>query len=348
MKAILAAAVALLLAIPAAASAATVPVTSLTGAFEATNPSVTLVADGVAFGPYANGASAGGSVYYAGANGLKLSQVTALAYSAIYNTTEDTNVGVPYLRVFLNGDNDDVIFSPNTQVPPIDISENEPHTYHVTSGTVRYDDDCDDGINYHSQTDVGDCSGLVDPLPGVPGDTGANPPDDYGVNGASWATVVGDHGDEVVSGIYITTGFSGGTDLSALLSDLTVNDTTFAFGAPVAGSPGNTGATGPTGVAGTAGTTTTVVVQQAASQVRLVGAQLRIIHVQRRKGEKFLSARATLRGKSLKVRGRAIQVDLRNKPAGNYNVHIVAKYRTKSGKVHIVRSARNLSVTPAT
>jgi hypothetical protein len=69
--------------------------------------------------------------------------------------------------------------------------------------------------------------------------------------------------------------------------------------------------------------------------------------IQQRKGEKFLSARATLRGKSLKIRGRAIQVDLRSKPAGNYNVHIVAEYRTKSGKVHIVRSTRNLSVTVA-
>ena len=81
--------------------------------------------------------------------------------------------------------------------------------------------------------------------------------------------------------------------------------------------------------------------------MRLIGAQLRIIHVQRRKGEKFLSARAILRGKSLKLRGRAIQVDLRNKLAGNYNVHIVARYRTKSGKVHVVRSTRNLSVTIA-
>jgi hypothetical protein len=54
--------------------------------------------------------------------------------------------------------------------------------------------------------------------------------------------------------------------------------------------------------------------------------------IQQRKGEKFLSARATLRSKSLNVRGRSIQVDLRNKPAGNYNVHIVAQYRTRAAR----------------
>jgi hypothetical protein len=117
-----------------------------------------------------------------------------------------------------------------------------------------------------------------------------------------------------------------------------------SLGTPDEQGPG--GATGATVVAGAP--TTVVVIQQAASEkVRLIGAQLRIIHVQRRKGEKFLSARAILRGKSLKVRGRAIQVDLRNKSAGIYNVHIVAKYRSKRGNVHIVRSTRNLSVTVA-
>ena len=74
---------ALVLAIPAAASAATVPVTSLSGDFAATNPSVTLVADGVAFGPYTDasqppGVGSGGSVYYTSANGLTLSQFPVL------------------------------------------------------------------------------------------------------------------------------------------------------------------------------------------------------------------------------------------------------------------------------
>jgi hypothetical protein len=32
---------------------------------------------------------------------------------------------------------------------------------------------------------------------------------------------------------------------------------------------------------------------------------------------------------------------------GNYNVFLVTKYRTKSGKLHVVRSHRSLSVTRA-
>ena len=38
------------------------------------------------------------------------------------------------------------------------------------------------------------------------------------------------HGDEVISGIYVTTGFSGGADAHAWLTDLTVNGKQFHFG----------------------------------------------------------------------------------------------------------------------
>jgi hypothetical protein len=150
-----------------------------------------------------------------------------------------------------------------------------------------------------------------------------------------------------VSGIYVTQGFSGGLDASALLSELSVNGTVFDFGAPVAGPPG------PVGEGGTSTTTvltTTVFVQEPAAVVKpvnLIGDDLRVIHVPRRHHERFLSARATLRGKRLPVHGRAIQVDLRNQPAGNYNVHIRARYRRANGTVHTVRTTRNLSVTQA-
>jgi hypothetical protein len=328
MKAILAAAVALLLAIPAAASAATVPVTSLSGDFAATNPSVTLTPDGVHFGVYPD-ASTGGSLAYFGADGLTLAQLTDLSYTFTYkaNGEPPNYTAAPYLRIYTDGpdarplvdddgdgnpanDRMDVILDPSNCATAPNLDQAVEHTYQVVGyAHLRYDDDA--------------CSFSPD---------------------QSWGDILATHGTEHIDGIYITQGFAVGAAMSANVPEMTVNDTTFAFGAPVAGPPGNTG---PTGVAGTAGTTTTVVVQQAASRVRLLGAQLRIIHVQRHKGEKFLSARAILRGKSLKVRGRAIQVDLRNKPAGNYNVHIVAKYRTKTGKVHIVRSTRNLSVTVA-
>ena len=62
---------------------------------------------------------------------------------------------------------------------------------------------------------------------------------------------------------------------------------------------------------------------------------------------KFVSVRASLRGKHLSVNGRKIKVDLRGKSAGNYNVSLVAKYKTKSGKLRVVRIMRNLSVHTA-
>ena len=76
-----------------------------------------------------------------------------------------------------------------------------------------------------------------------------------------------------------------------------------------------------------------------------MGATKRTLHVRSAKGMKLISVRASLRGKSLPVPGRSIKVDLRGKVVGDYNVSIVAKYKTKSGKVHTVRSTRGLSVT---
>jgi hypothetical protein len=331
---------ALVLVFCGAASAATIPVNQLSGDFQSTNPSVTLTPDGVHFGVYPT-ANSGGSLLYTGANGLTLADITDLAYAFEYGALNEPGnyTAAPYLRIFTDGaDNDPLVDTDNADedndpttgaaddTPDVILDPSKAATEDVPQNTLlTYD------VLASSDLRVGDdaASGLTDAH-------------------MSWADVLSTQAGAHITGIYITQGFAVGTEFSANVPQMTFNDTTFDFGAPVAGPPGNTGATGGTGVAGTAGTTTIVVVQQAASQVRLIGAQLRIIHVQRRKGEKFLSARAILRGKSLTVRGRAIQVDLRNKPAGNYNVRIAAKYRTKSGNVHIVRSARNLSVTPAT
>jgi hypothetical protein len=73
------------------------------------------------------------------------------------------------------------------------------------------------------------------------------------------------------------------------------------------------------------------------------GDDLLTLRVARRAGQRFLSARATLRGKRLKIEGRAITLDLRDRNEGNYDVKIGARYRTKSGRVvtsttHRVRS----------
>ncbi len=297
------------LTVPASASAATAPVGALSGDFGATNVTVVETADGVHFGPYGNGGTAGGSLFYSGANGLKLSQITQLAFTENHSSSDDSPIAAPYLRIFLNNDAVDVIFDATkcgTVVPP----ENTPNHFDVTSGDVRYDDDGCDGV----------------------------PPDQQ-----PWSDVVANHGNDVVSGIYVTTGFTGGADLAALVTDLTVNGTTFCF---------NCGASG--GASGAPGTTTIVRVPvpvnarpvgtAAARSRSCKGDELRVIHAARRGSERLLGVRATLRGKRLRVRGRSITVDLRERTEGNYNVRITSRFRTRAGHVRTVRTTRPLSV----
>ena len=166
--------------------------------FFVTNKSVGLTASGADFGPYADGGSAGGSLLYTGMNGKKLKDITTLKYAITYETTDNRPIGVPYLRVFLNNGTADVIYDPTecaTASPPEDMRKQ----FDVVDGAgVRYSDDSCDGT----------------------------PPDQQ-----SWADVVAAHGDDVISGVYVTAGFSGGTNLHAWLNDLTVNDKEFHFGA---------------------------------------------------------------------------------------------------------------------
>jgi collagen triple helix repeat protein len=168
--------------------------TNLPAGFFVTNKTVGLVDKGVEFGPYADGGAAGGSLLYTGANGLKLKDLALLAYRARWSNDEGNDVGVPYLRVFLNDDTADVIFSPNTQ-PAKDDAPGVLHTWEVTQGTVRYDDDTGNG------------------------------PDQ------TWADALAAHGNEVVSGIKVSAGFTAGTNLTTILRSLAVNDKSFIFGA---------------------------------------------------------------------------------------------------------------------
>ena len=93
-----------------------------------------------------------------------------------------------------------------------------------------------------------------------------------------------------------------------------------------------------TGPAGKDGATTIV------REGTVTGARLRTLHVKKIAGMKFVSARASLRGKSVRtIRGRTIKVDLRGKAVGRYRVFITAKYKA-DGKVYKVRSIRNLSI----
>jgi hypothetical protein len=294
---------ALVLVFCGAASAATIPVNQLSGNFQGTNPSVASTNDGVHFGPYADGGATGGSLYYSGFNGRTLGDITALSYVARYNTDDNTPIGAPYLRIFLNGDVNDVIFSPNTQPVP-QTDENVDNAYNVVAGTVRYDDD--------------------------PG----NNPDE------PWATIQAAHAADVVSGIYVSAGFSAGENLSVLLTHLGVNADDFCFNCP----PPPVVVAGPAGPPGPG--TTTATQSTAASIVKQTcsGDSVRKLHAPKRRGQRFLTTRATLRGKALKVSGRTITANLTGRPEGNYNVRLTSRYRTHSGKVVTVKTTRNLSV----
>jgi hypothetical protein len=166
----------------------------LTGNFSGTNASVATSLDGVQFGPYSDGGTWGGSVRYDGADGLTLSQITQLSYKVMYSAADTAPIGEAYLRIFLNDDSHDVIFDA-TKCSTVVPDKNVFNTFEVVgSDSVRYDDDaCTSG----DQT---------------------------------WADVVAAHGSDVISGIYVTTGFTGGKDLTALLRSLSVNGHSFTFG----------------------------------------------------------------------------------------------------------------------
>ena len=165
-----------------------------TGGFSATNGTVVNTSDGIAFGPYANGGAAGGSVCTDALNGQTFGDVEHLAYEARYTATNDTGgVGVPYLRVFLVNDHD-AIFSPNTQAPDPDIAEGPFHTWVATAGSWRYDDDAGNG------------------------------PD------SPFSVIQGAHATEEITSLCISVGFTAGTNLSGLLRTWEVNDTDYAFG----------------------------------------------------------------------------------------------------------------------
>lgn len=171
-----------------------------THGFTASNDSVSNTPDGVEFGPYEDGGADGGSICTGVLNGHPLSDVMHLAFQARYTSEGDTGgVAVPYLRIFLEDDAHDAIFSPNTQPPDPDIGEGPFHTWVATAGLWRYDDDAGAG-------------------------------GEYGVNGAPFAEVKADHGTEEISRICISVGVTAGTNLTGLLRTWEINKTDYAFG----------------------------------------------------------------------------------------------------------------------
>jgi len=112
------------------------------------------------------------------------------------------------------------------------------------------------------------------------------------------------------------------------------------------GESGTNGTNGTPGTNGTDGVNRSTAVAAGANGAKVkVGATKRTLHAPSIKGMKLVGVRASLRGKYLPVHNQSISVDLRGKVVGNYNVSIVAKYKTKSGKVHTVRRIRSLSIT---
>ena len=106
------------------------------------------------------------------------------------------------------------------------------------------------------------------------------------------------------------------------------------------GTNGTNGVDGKDGAAGSAGEDAPVAVR--ANTV--AGATIRTLHVRKIAGMKFISARASLRGKPVQtIRGRTIKVDLRGKSVGRYRVFITATYKAH-GKVYKVHSTRTLRI----
>ena len=306
----LAAAVAL--GAPAAASAATVPVQQLNSGFAATNSTVTKTPDGVHFGTYADGGSLGGSLVYEGLNGRPLSALTGFGYTFTYRERGTTTGAAPYMRVFLDADT--AVDSDGDGNPANDVD----HDVVLDPG--------ENGTNVRPQaTDV--AVSTADTTVRFDDDPGAGPQ-------ANYADVLAANGALTITDVLVSQGFSTGQDVSGIVRSITVNGTKFAFDVPPVGLPGPAGA---------AGTTTIVHVPTPAGGVNGVqarscrGDDVLTLHAARRAGQRFLSASATLRGERLTVRGRSIRLDLRRRSEGHYDVRIVARYRTKSGRVvHVV------------
>jgi hypothetical protein len=336
-RTVFALAAALMLSAPAAAQAATVPVQQLNGAFGASNSTVTKTPDGVHFGTYTNGGALGGTLIYTGINGTRVSALGEFGYTFTYRQATDTTGAAPYARVFIDADPavdsdadgdpaDDVDHdidldpsmaggtpAPAGSCPAVEPPQAADLTFNMSTHLVRFDDD--EGAN---------CANSVMTFAQAKAAAGAT---------------------AVVSSLNVTQGFSTGQDLSALVRNITVNGTTFAFNVPPVGPPGATTTIIQQVPAG-ARPTGAVAGVQVRSRCR--GATVRRIHAPARKGEKFVRVNAALQSRTglraLKANGRTVTVDLRNRPEANYNVRLISRYRTKSGKIRRVVTRRNLSV----
>jgi len=175
-------------------------VDSITSPWEASNPTVVMTPDGLAYGPYPDGLAGGGSIRYHGLDGHPFTAVHNLAYNMRYLDDEMhlLDIGAsPYARVFTQdttGGTHDAVFSPGSQIyrgaGPGPFQE-----FVATAGMWRYDDDAGSG--------------------GVP-----------------LADLQAQHPDDVITKITITLGFTAGTNLNGLLRWMQINGNRYTFGSP--------------------------------------------------------------------------------------------------------------------
>jgi hypothetical protein len=311
------AAIAATLALAGTAQADTVQSIS-TAPWSEYNPStVTKTQDGVRFGTYADGGATGGILRYTLDKPVKLSGVTDASYQFNYNQAGESPNAVPFLKLYLDNGRHVMLDPTDCNNTLVNTNEDESLSMTADDAALLYDDDgC--GPNAHHLT---------------------------------WREIVAQHGDENVVKVVVMQGFSGGTDLSALLKSFTINGETFDFtGAPKDGQDGasghdgvngTNGVNGATGAAGKDGVTKVVYV----NNTKLHGNRVRTIHAPSVDGWKLIKVRASLGAERLHTHGRTIKVDLRNKGVGAYNVRMRMQYKDKRGDRHAVRTVRTLSIT---
>jgi hypothetical protein len=177
---------------------------------------LTMTGDGVQFGPFANGGGCDNPgadfarLDFSGMNGKKLSSLDQLDYTGWYVADNDTSgIGAPVMRVFFEGtgtggdgqaDEDNrLTFSPNSQFNKsfnYDDSQGAVHTWLVTHGTVRYNDD------------------------GGNSQAGEKP----------WSYWAGQFTDAKITNINILNGCQAGTNLTSVIRSLQVNGHTYVLG----------------------------------------------------------------------------------------------------------------------
>lgn len=251
--------------------------------------------------------SGGGSLTYSGANGNNVGSLTNLSYTFSYHSSDTSGGSAPWLQLYTPAGN--VVLQPSLSTPfP---TQDQTLTYNMVDGSPE----------------------LINQLASLK--------------------------DQPILNIDIMT--FAGSDTSALVSRFQTNDLGFVFSngvdeEPPPPDPGDEPPAAEPPVADLEAESVDEDLFEAepdsyvelpdvatVASKRLVGATKRTLHIPKRKGERLVSARVSLRGKPLHVRGRVFVVDLRGKPVGKYNVRIVAKYR-KHHKLHVVKTTRHLSI----